>query len=670
MLDHSRSVAASSKLSAGVPLFVPVSATQVHFSDDRFAARSSVVADFLRSLALKGQFTIGSIRREQWKHLACFFQSRPDDPAPPVKPTAYIVEEMADPAMFLHGKDPLDSPTMNPDAMRRSHLEHCTYCAPGPDIRPDCYFHRMWLCVANGWIPPADWSSIRPCRFRGADTNYPAFNTFIDSNTVEFNKMTAAKMAVPVGDSPVFGPIIPMGCVLKSSDVHRARALTGVSIVCQQTLAAANAILEKKRLPKIKTRITMDATASGFNRIAYSPSFRYLSLYLPLSFIKRDSYLGKGDLSRFFWSFDYAAEMYGWFVVMFLSVLYYLRNVFFGMTSAPFYTSAYGAEMVRVLVSRGVVAFTLLDDWLTIGDTREHASQKLMTIKTLATDWGFGWNQDKEEIGQRIVFLGLLIDTCTMTIRFEKSSAAAFILQLQSYLLILEAGQSIADSTVHHVAGKLNWFSEVVQSGRLRIRSWWRLLHYGSALSSAGLETLFDDTHWWIVLLTTWANDESSSLDYDILSASELIDTPGRLHIGQSDSSGLDGFGYFHGDLHSVDSHAHWVSVRWPYGYLPESSLTGELNPLLHFLERTPITSCVLVWVMDSAAAVFAIDRGKVSTQRDFELLSKAYALADVKRIQLLALWVPRELNSTADTLSHLSHLLNRSTTEGVFGTE
>ena len=191
------------------------------------------------------------------------------------------------------------------------------------------------------------------------------------------------------------------------------------------------------------------------------------------------------------------------------------------------------------------------------------------------------------------------------------------------------------------------------------------------SLSSAALESLFEDTIWWIiVLLATWANGESSSVDYDISSASELIDSPERLHVGQSHSSGLDGFGYFHGDLHSVDSRAHGVSVRWPYGYPPESSLTGDLNQLLHFLERTPITSCVLVWVMDSAAAVFAIDRGKVSTQRDFDLLSKAYALAYVKRIQLLVLWVPREWISTADTLSHLSHLLNRSTTEGVFGTD
>ena len=47
-------------------------------------------------------------------------------------------------------------------------------------------------------------------------------------------------------------------------------------------------------------------------------------------------------------------------------------------------------------------------------------------------------------------------------------------------------------------------------------------------------------------------------------------------------------------------------------------------------------------------------------------VLKDIYERCDTLNTQLLAWWVPRELNNLADHLSHLAALLNEDTVEGV----
>ena len=483
----------------------------------------------------------------------------------------------------------------------------------------------------------------------------------------EFEKMQKLGMVVPLSSHELSlprGPTIPMGCVLKNSDKHRAFATTGVSIVDQPSLSLANAELESANLAPIKTRITMDATRSGFNPNAYSPPFRYLSLSVPIAEIQRNDFLAKGDLSRYFWSFQFAEGCRLWFIVLLSGVFYALLNIFFGITSAPYFTSAYGAEMLRVLAARGVPAYNMIDDWLVIGRTEVHARSQLRVVQQLTESWGFGWAAEKEGVGQRLVFLGVLIDTVSMTLRFDSLSAKSFSVQLRLYVSWIESGRDLSCSLVSHVAGKLNWFAEVVQAGRLHIRSWWVYHKYGSHIHADAKRKLLQDSAWWLRLLDYWGDESHSPIDYEILSASELEADPMSIYVGQSDSSGIDGFGFFHGYLSST-SPLLWYSAKWPDGRLPPSSLHGELYALYHFLSATQLTSLVLIWIFDSSGATFAVNKGRAAQPHDHDLLAFILDVCDQRRIQIVALWVPRTLNTFADHLSHLAHLLDRPDAHG-----
>ena len=569
-------------------------------------SRNSAITSFLELLRSQKRFTIGEIKRLQHKALlAQLHVSLGSAPCSKTeaRPLAYEVEQMSDPLMFASGETPLADPVLKPAVLERTHLEHCAACAPHGSVRPQCYFFAMLRCVSHGWLPPVIWDEVHQRSNEQKDPNYPPFRTFLNSNMKEFAKMSQLGMVLPLSAEQLTlprGPTIPMGCVIKNSDKHRAFAVSGVTIVDQESLSAANVSLEAHGLPIIKTRVTMDATRSGFNEKAYSPPFRYLSLSVPLAHIQRNDFLAKGDLSRYFWSFRFADSCRLWFIVWIAGLFYSLLNIFFGLTSAPYFTSAYGAEMLRVLRARGIVAYNMIDDWLVFAPSEALAKHKISVVRELTESWGFGWATDKEGVGQQLVFLGVLIDTVHMTLRFDKLAAKSFATQLRLYCSWIEEGRPLSSSLVSHVAGKLNWFAEVVQSGRLHIRSWWTYHRYGARTHASALSRIILDSQWWLRLLDCWAEDSHSSIDYEILSASELEADLWSIYVGQSDSSGLDGFGYFHGYLSSTHP-MRWLSAQWPGGVLPPSSLYGELYSLFYFLSSTTLSS--LLFFLDGAHA-------------------------------------------------------------------
>lgn len=134
-------------------------------------------------------------------------------------------------------------------------------------------------------------------------------------------------------------------------------------------------------------------------------------------------------------------------------------------------------------------------------------------------DFGFSMSVDKFQYGQNIVFLGAPIYTVTMSMRFDSTQARGMRMQLQAYLDDITAGRHLDHTTVRHVCGKFNWYSEIVQSGRLHLKAWWDYERNGSASYPSTIMRLVQDTQWWMDLLRTWEASESSQLEYRILSA-------------------------------------------------------------------------------------------------------------------------------------------------------
>jgi len=460
----------------------------------------------------------------------------------------------------------------------------------------------------------------------------------------------------------------PLGVVIKNSDKHRAHALANISITNSESLTAASDALVAMGLPKVKCRITTDCTATGLNAASLSPTFQYMTLSEGLRIVRRNDVLGKGDITRYFFCFPLAVEARKWFCVKWENTIFEYHRLMFGHTACLYFCSAWSAEFHQWFAHLGIPTSFIMDDWLVSDTSLSKAKAQMDTVARTLESVGIEMAEDKYGFGQQLTFIGILIDTVSMSVRIDKDQAGAFLVQLRHYRQHLLAHSHLSEDSLRHLAGKLNWFSEVCQGGRIHIHSLWRCISQSSQrrIAPLTLQLLLKDLDWWEKKLTCWANSQSAAGDFRLFSGSEILANKHLVIILQSDASGTDGFGYFFSTLHSASFK--WVSRSWPAGFTPQHSHHAELLALLSFLQSATEfhgLGSLLIWVSDCEAACWSINKGNCHDPTSFAVLADIYALIDEHLFQVLALWVPREDNQFADHLSHLSTLLSRSTVEG-----
>lgn len=314
----------------------------------------------------------------------------------------------------------------------------------------------------------------------------------------------------------------------------------------------------------------------------------------------------------------------------------------------------------------GLECTHMVDDWLFVADSLEEAQACCERLANILIDCGFHMAIEKNVYGQSIKFLGVLLDTVNMTMRIEPVQAKGTRLLLETCLAKLSTGQLIPESDVRHLAGKLNWFSELIQSGRLHTQSWWEYLR--RTTNSSDILSIYSrlstDILWWINILLRWEKDDNDFSQYRILSAEELLVDKQSMYYLQSDASGSDGFGYYHG--YQDQENLNYFSSQWEAS-IPTSTHVMELTSLDCFMTLSGYLTKdkVLVWITDSTSAALTINKGSCKKPEGKELLHKIYDSCDKWHTELVAIWCPREENILADYLSHLSVLLNRSSCEG-----
>ena len=241
--------------------------------------------------------------------------------------------------------------------------------------------------------------------------------------------------------------VSPMSAIVKNSDICRAKVLVNILVVDEASLLEANRRLVAMGFKKIKVRAALDVSATGINDASPKPPFRYPSLQDGLKLVSRGCWLGKTDVERYFFCFPLAEESYPWFVVYLVSKFFCFIRAMFGYAPCPYYTSTWGAEFLRWVNYRGVPAAFMVDDWLTAGSTEEQAKKNLAIITAVFVLAGFVMAIDKEEVGQRLTFLGVLIDTVKMCITFDEIQARSMMLQMIEHVKLIETGYDL-DYTV------------------------------------------------------------------------------------------------------------------------------------------------------------------------------------------------------------------------------
>ena len=348
-------------------------------------------------------------------------------------------------------------------------------------------------------------------------------------------------------------------------------------------------------------------------------------------------------------------------------LLYYFCVVVFGFGPAPYYASSWSAEFYRWILHKQIPATVFMDDWATVGADQAEAIAHRRAIKDLLSPCGLSFSDAKDADGQRVEYLGVLFDTVAMTLSFVEEKASVLRATLVSHHATISSGSNLPHAETRSTAGKLGWYAQCLQAGRLHTRSWWLYVVFGYKLLVPTRARLLKDTLWWISVLAAWESSENVPHQFPLLSAHSFWTDPARASVIVSDASGPDGFGYYHGPLGSESPQ--FGAFPWDDSYKFVNSHCGELTALWHYVERSTASSCLLLWVNDNQAAVYGVNKGTCRPEEGLAILSLILTRCDTLGIVLLAFWVPRVLNRVSDYLSHLSVLV-RSDVTGAFASD
>ena len=193
----------------------------------------------------------------------------------------------------------------------------------------------------------------------------------------------------------------------------------------------------------------------------------------------------------------------------------------------------------------------------------------------------------------------------------------------------------------------------MLQSGRARLRSFWCYLKYGLRLSNELKKELIQVAKWGISLFEEWSKSKDHPITFQIDKTSR-----GDIVVFNSDASGTDGFGYRYGRLN--DDLIFWCSP-WFDDYQPlGSSGVAELQAPLHYIRNCNLKGTTVIWLTDNLNNAYSINKGRAINPQPNFIIKLIFDLCDQKAITFLAFWIPREINTITDFLSHFATIRNK----------
>ena len=624
----------------------------------------------LRYILQRNRFVAGKVKRAILDYIS-YSKAESEGLLPAGrKPSALYVEEMfyACPDLFKSGETPLE-PGMCPfhlDAIKSFHKESCNKCSPltAKEVHPQCYITPLIRCLTHGWEVTTDISKITPAY--AADGNYKSASSFEGSILKEIVKMESKGIIRRCEASRAdTGIVNPVGAVIKNSEITRARTTCGQpSINNEEELARINSFYEERQQPKCKVRMVTDCTQPGINGSSLIPPFSYTTIEDTCQMIDQGDWLAKTDLERFFFAFPISIFLRLLFLIKICEQLYEYLRCCFGYGPCPYYCSTWSAEYRRWINARGIPCSHMVDDWLTKGRTKEEAASNLSALRDIFTSIGHTTSVEKEELGQEVVFTGILFNSVNMSMSIDATQATGTCAQLKEITARIMSGRDVDPTTIRSIAGKLNWFAELIQAGRCHIRIIWVYFKLRHRLSPAGRLKLIKDLQWWTHQMEAWAIGSLTGREYRILNSRSLVKDQHSIYIVRSDASCTDGYGYFGGWIGSRIDESTFTSVRWP-SVSKISSHAAELTSLSHSLENLKHQPQMLIWLTDCLSAAWSVNKGGCHEDRGYDLIEKILEECDTRKLIVLALWIPREKNILADYLSHLAVYMDRDEVSG-----
>lgn len=242
------------------------------------------------------------------------------------------------------------------------------------------------------------------------------------------------------------------------------------------------------------------------NNFVDKKSCSYMDLNVACKLIKPNNYLCKVDLKNAYrsvrihesnfsltglhWKFEGDTDY----------TYFYDTKLPFGSAKSPYIFQTLSSAVCTIMKLFNVVVIAYLDDFLVIDESYDDCSAALKKLLQVLRLLGFHINYSKiEGPSQRLVFLGVLIDTVDMTLSLPNEKLIDFHKLLQSFSVKKRASKRQLESLI----GSLNWASQVIQGGRPFLR---RIIDLKNTLASHSDQVLLNqdfyaDINWWLKFL-------------------------------------------------------------------------------------------------------------------------------------------------------------------------
>ncbi len=611
------------------------------------------------------------------------------------RPASLSPQELveAHPEAFTAGKERCGRRRLCPHAWRAGHLAHCRLFQETGEIAPGCYMNRLLRTVEWGWSPTPrqaeyerlNWRSFEDDKaIASAERNGPAARPFRRSLTLAVDELVAAGVVREVSPAETRrNPVLvnPVNMVLKNSDIVRARMLHGIDLVDDDSVRRAGARLAERGERKIKLRPVFDMRKSGLNSCFAPVPYRAHDLSGATEGMERDGFLFSIDISSYYHHFAISEEFSYACAFIFNGRLYRFLYAPFGMISAPIYCLAFSSELrLQLRAQYGIALASCMDDFLGTAESEAEAKERVDLIVAAAQARGLKVATEKVVIGQQLAFAGVAF--CTKNMRLSMSEEQALSAARLVDLMLARIRGARRDEEfwkeLHSLVGRLQWKSQVVVQGSSRLWGLWRLVTFKGDTSPPAVRLAIQELTWWSKTLRGWAQGDLS-VNRPIFSALSLQADPQRVLVVVTDASGeqSEGGGGFWGTLGAASS-KEWLSFSWEGSgqgaQRLDSSAHAELWTVLRVLraataEATEAQRPRLAFVIvDASSAAYALNKGRVGGGSSADMQQVVTDIMDMLAahcIVLIALWVPREHNAIADSLSHLSASLSLALTSG-----
>ncbi len=227
-----------------------------------------------------------------------------------------------------------------------------------------------------------------------------------------------------------------------------------------------------------KVRLIHDASRPAGNAIndyAEKTPFQYQSLQEATDMLQTGFYMCKVDLASAYRSVkihpsNYTTTGLKWSFGSDASppVYMYDTRLPFGARRAPYIFHTLGQSVRRMMLRKGYDLITvMLDDFFIASSTREGCLQAMLTLIQLLRKLGFAINYDKVTWpSQRLVFLGITLDTTSMTVELPENKLS----ELSQLLTQTLVKKKISKKELQSLAGKLNYATQCIYGGRFFLR--------------------------------------------------------------------------------------------------------------------------------------------------------------------------------------------------------